>query len=66
METNHYIQGPEEILIKLGTETKVNLQKDFNNVFDKYSIKLKEKGLEELVFKTEKKKVLIYGLKTVD
>ena len=62
----HYIQGPEEFLIKLGTETKKELQTDFNTVYTKYVKRLEEKGCEELVFKTEKNDVLIYGIRKIE
>ena len=61
----HYVQESEEFLIKLGTVKKVDLQNDFNGVFDEYELKRKEKGCEELIFKTEKNKVLIYGIRKI-
>jgi len=66
METKHFIQGPEEFLIKLGTEKNEEFKKNFDKMYDKYKKKCEEKGLVELVFKTEKKKILIYGIRKVD
>ncbi len=65
MEYKHEVQGPDEFLIKLGTETKKELQTDFNAVYTKYMKRLKEKGCEELIFKTEKNTVLIYGIRKI-
>ena len=66
MTHKHFIQGPEEFLIKLGVEENEEFKKNFDKLYDEYVIKCEEQGLVELVFKTEKKKVLIYGIRKVD
>ena len=66
MTYKHTIQGPEEFLIKLGVEKNEEFKKNFNEMYDKYVKKCDEQGLSELVFKTENKKVLIYGIRKVE
>jgi len=66
MAHEYYIQGPEEFLIKLGTEDNEKFKANFDAMYDKYKNECEKQGLVELVFKTEKKKVLIYGIRKVD
>ena len=66
MGYKHFIQGREEFIIKLGVEKRKTLSVNFDSIFDKYEIKLKERNLKKLVFIIEKNKVLIYGLKILD
>ena len=67
METKHFIQGPEEFLIKIGTEKNEDFKKNFDTLYDKYKLKCEEQGLVEMVFKTEKKNKFlhIYGKRII-
>tara|TARA_R110000796_G_scaffold58001_1_gene133717 strand:- start:83 stop:289 length:207 start_codon:yes stop_codon:yes gene_type:complete len=51
----------KERLFRIGVERVKKFDEDFDELYDKYKAKAKEKGFEgELKFVTEKSKVIIY------